>query len=136
MTNAAELQKENEQLKAQLSEKADELQNKSDQLKSKEKRITLLKELIKQFQRIQFGASGEKIPSEPLSIFNEAEEDALLCPHDGTALKCFGSEDHEQLDIIPATIKVIRHKRLKYSYPCCEQHIAPASTWMKPAYTY
>src|SRR5690606_9982898 len=26
-----------------------------------------------------------------------------ICPHDGTALNVIGSEDHEQLDIVPAT---------------------------------
>src|SRR5690606_34645578 len=26
-----------------------------------------------------------------------------VCPHDGTALNVIGSEDHEQLDIVPAT---------------------------------
>ncbi|MFW2374416.1 MAG: IS66 family transposase zinc-finger binding domain-containing protein [Gammaproteobacteria bacterium] len=29
----------------------------------------------------------------------------------------------QQLDIIPAQVKVIRHKRLKYICPCCKQHI-------------
>jgi len=50
-----------------------------------------------------------------------------ICPHDGTALTQIGSEDHEQLDIIPAQIKVIRHRRLTYACPCCEQHIVTAN---------
>lgn len=53
-----------------------------------------------------------------------------ICPHDGTALKQIGFESHEQLDIIPAQIKVLRHLRLKYACPCCEQHIVIAQ---KPA---
>ena len=53
----------------------------------------------------------------------EAEK---VCPHDGSALKPIGSEDHEQLDIIPAQIKVIRHRRLKYTCPCCDKHIVTA----------
>ncbi|WYH52411.1 IS66 family transposase [Teredinibacter turnerae] len=40
--------------------------------------------------------------------------------------KNIGSDDHEQLDIVPATINVIRHKRLKYACPCCEGHIVTA----------
>ena len=53
-------------------------------------------------------------------------ESEKVCPHDSTPLKCMGSDDHEQLDIIPATIKIIRHKRLKYTCPCCNQHIVTA----------
>ena len=49
-----------------------------------------------------------------------------VCPHDGHELKVIGSDDHEQLDIIPAQIKVLRHKRLKYTCPCCDQHIVTA----------
>lgn len=59
----------------------------------------------------------------------EAEK---VCPHDSTPLKCMGSDDHEQLDIIPATIKIIRHKRLKYTCPCCNQHIVTAKKPKQP----
>ena len=55
-----------------------------------------------------------------------------VCPHDGSELKVIGSEDHEQLDIIPAKIKVIRHVRLKYACPCCEQHVITASKPKQP----
>jgi len=47
-------------------------------------------------------------------------------------LECIGSDDHEQLDIIPAQVKVIRHKRLKYSCPCCNQHIITANKPKQP----
>ncbi len=53
-------------------------------------------------------------------IYDLAESDKT-CPHDGTPLNLMGSENHEQLDIIPAQIKVLRHKRLKYSCPCCKR---------------
>ena len=59
-------------------------------------------------------------------IIHDLPDDEKICPHDGTQLRCIGSDDHEQLDIIPAQVKVIRHKRLKYACPCCEQHIATA----------
>ena len=54
------------------------------------------------------------------------------CPHDGTELKVIGSDDHEQLDIIPAQIKVLRHRRLKYACPCCDQHIVTAKKPNQP----
>ncbi len=54
------------------------------------------------------------------------------CPHDNTPLTCIGTEDHEQLDIIPAKIKVIRHRRLKYSCPCCKQYHITATKPKQP----
>lgn len=65
------------------------------------------------------------LPREEI-IYDLADADKR-CPHDGSELKLIGSEDHEQLDIIPAQVKVIRHKRLKYACPCCDQHIVTAS---------
>jgi transposase len=38
-----------------------------------------------------------------------------------------GSDNHEQIDIILAQIKVLRHCRLKYACPCYEQHIVTVS---------
>ncbi len=59
-------------------------------------------------------------------IIHDLPEEEKTCPHDGSTLKQIGSDDHEQLDIIPAQIKVIRHRRLKYACPCCDQHIVTA----------
>jgi len=44
-------------------------------------------------------------------IIHDLSESEKICPHDGTELQVIGSEDHEQLDIIPAQVNVIRHKR-------------------------
>lgn len=63
-------------------------------------------------------------------IIHDLPADQKICPHDGTPLKQMGFESYEQLDIIPAQIKVLRHLRLKYACPCCEQHIVTAQ---KPA---
>ena len=65
-------------------------------------------------------------------IIHDIPDSEKVCPHDGTELKCIGSDDHEQLDIIPAQIKVIRHKRLKYACPCCDQHIVTADKPKQP----
>lgn len=72
----------------------------------------------------------QNLPRE--DIIHDLPEEEKICPHDGAELKCIGSEDHEQLDIIPAQIKVIRHKRLKYACPCCEQHIVTAKKPKQP----
>ena len=65
-------------------------------------------------------------------IIHDLPEDEKVCPHDGHALKVIGSDDHEQLDIVPAQIKVLRHKRLKYACPCCDQHIVTAKKPKQP----
>lgn len=62
--------------------------------------------------------------------FTTCRRDQKCCPHDGTELKPIGFESHEQLDIIPASVRVLHHKRLKYACPCCKKHIITAS---KPA---
>ncbi|WP_284284791.1 IS66 family transposase, partial [Marinibactrum halimedae] len=72
----------------------------------------------------------DNLPREDI-IYDLPEHDKT-CPHDGAALKNIGSEDHEQLEIIPAKIKVIRHRRLKYACPCCDQHIVTASKPKQP----
>ena len=63
---------------------------------------------------------------------HDLAESEKICPRDGTTLKVIGSEDHEQLDIIPAQIKVLLHRRLKYSCPCCGQHVVTASKPKQP----
>lgn len=63
-------------------------------------------------------------------IVHDLSEADKVCPHDGTALEHIGEETSEQLDIIPAKIKVLRHIRLKYACPCCQRHVATAD---KPA---
>ena len=65
-------------------------------------------------------------------IIHDLPDAEKVCPHDGSPLKNIGSEDHEQLDIIPAKIRVIRHKRLKYACPCCDKHIVTADKPKQP----
>lgn len=72
----------------------------------------------------------EDLPRE--EIVHDLPEAEKVCPHDGTALKCIGEETSEQLDIIPAQIKVLRHRRKKYACPCCEQYIVTAPKPRQP----
>lgn len=80
--------------------------------KRKKKRVSIPKELPR------------------VDVIHDLPDAEKFCPHDGTALKQIGSETHDQLDIIPATIQVLHHIRLKYACPCCEQHLITAQ---KPA---
>ncbi len=72
----------------------------------------------------------ENYPRE--EVLYELPEAERICPHDGTALKTTGTEDHEQLDIIPAQVKVIKHRRQKYVCPCCEQYHVTACKPKQP----
>lgn len=67
-----------------------------------------------------------------IEIIHDLSNDQKCCPHDGTELKAIGFESHEQLYIIPASVRVLHHKRLKYACPCCEQYIAIASKSAQP----
>ncbi|GAB2190489.1 hypothetical protein MAH1_20970 [Sessilibacter sp. MAH1] len=161
MENTADLQKEINFLREQL------VQEKAV--------VASLKEKIQLLLSRQFKPSSEKISSDQLGLFNEAEElvseeesensktttvksherktrprvsipehypreeivhdiseTEKVCPKDGTELKVIGSDDHEQLDVVPAQIKVIRHVRLKYACPCCNQHMVTATKPKQP----
>ena len=69
----------------------------------------------------QKGKAGRKpLPASlpRVDIVHELGADARLCPHDGQLLTEIGAEVSEQLDIIPATIRVLRHIRTKYACAC------------------
>jgi len=53
-----------------------------------------------------------------VDIVHELPETARICPHDGQVMTEIGEEITEQLDIIPATIQVLRHMRKKYACAC------------------
>ena len=46
-------------------------------------------------------------------VRHELPTSEQFCPHDGARLREFGVETAEQLDIVPAQIRVIRHERVK-----------------------
>ena len=72
----------------------------------------------------------ENYPRE--TILYTLPSDEQHCPHDGTPLKAIGTEDHEQLEIVPARVRVIRHARQKYTCPCCGQYHVTASKPQQP----
>ena len=75
-----------------------------------------------------------RIPPElpRVEIIHDLPESEKVCPHDGTPLKHIDSEIHEQLDIIPAQVQVLRHIRHTYACPCCEQHVVTAGKPRQP----
>ena len=67
-------------------------------------------------------------------IRHELPEAERICPNDGAQLEEIGVEASEQLDVVPAQVRVIRHERVKYACPCCDQglRIAPAPLRLIP----
>ncbi len=53
-----------------------------------------------------------------LEVVHELPESERVCPHDGALLQPIGDKVSEQLDIVPATIRVIRHIRKQYACEC------------------
>lgn len=65
------------------------------------------------------------LPREVVRI--ELPENERVCAYDDSVLKEIGVDVSEQLDIVPAQIKVIRTERVKYACPCCEQSVKTAA---------
>ena len=65
-------------------------------------------------------------------IIHDLSDEEKVCPHDGAALKAIGEDTHEQLDIVPVKIHVIRHVHKKYACPCCKQYIVTAKKPKQP----
>lgn len=67
-----------------------------------------------------------------IDCVHDIRAEEKVCPHDGAQLQCIGEAVSEQLDIIPATVQVIRHIRKKYACPQCEQHVLTAALPKQP----
>lgn len=65
-------------------------------------------------------------------VLHDLPEEEKVCPHDGTPLERIGEETSEQLDIIPAQVRVLRHIRPKYACPCCRQGVKTAKLPPQP----
>jgi transposase len=69
-----------------------------------------------------------------VEIIHDLADAQKVCAADGTPLVRIGEAVSEQLDIIPAQIRVLRHIRPQYACPCCKQgvHIAPVHAQLLP----
>ena len=67
-----------------------------------------------------------------VEVEHELAESERQCSVHGVALERFGEEVSEQLDLIPATVQVLRHKRGKYRCPCCTGHLVTAPLPAQP----
>lgn len=67
-----------------------------------------------------------------VDVIHDLDASDKHCPHDGTPLEYITSVDTEQLDIVPATIRVLRHQRRKYACPCCKSYVKTAPMTPQP----
>ena len=63
---------------------------------------------------------------ERIENIHDLDKDLKTCPNDGTSLKHIGEVVTEELFLVPAVVKVIKHKQYKYVCPCCHKHVALA----------
>ena len=59
-------------------------------------------------------------------MIHELPAEERICTHDGEALVEIGEEISEQLDIVPAQVRVLRHVRKKYACPHCQLGVKTA----------
>jgi len=64
----------------------------------------------------------EHLPRE--RVIHDLPEDEKPCPCCGVPRSVIGAETSEQLEFVPATVKVIEHVRLKYMCKSCEKNVA------------
>ena len=69
---------------------------------------------------------------ERVDIEHELAQSERTCPHHGVELERFGEAVSEQLDIVPAKVRVLRHIRGKYRCPSCEGHLRTAALPAQP----
>ena len=67
-----------------------------------------------------------------VDIVHRLAESERTCPHHAVELERFGEVVSEQLDIIPAKVRVLRHIRAKYRCPRCEGHLRTAPMPAQP----
>lgn len=73
------------------------------------------------------GHGRRRLPSDlpREKVIHDLAEDEKPCPCCGKMRHIIGRETHEQLDYVPAKVKVIEHVRLKYGCPQCEVNASP-----------
>ena len=65
-------------------------------------------------------------------VIYELSQQERACPDCGTVRDEIGSETSQQLEVIPAQVKIIEHVRKKYACRCCQEHVAIAEKPPQP----
>ena len=65
-------------------------------------------------------------------IVHDLTPEQKLCPACGVERRAIGSESSEQLEYVPASLKVLVHTRPKYACAACRGQVAVAARWPEP----
>jgi transposase len=140
------LEEENRWLKAQLfgrsSEKAAREEANPDQawlfneieVLAKSAQDGSEKITVPSYERTRRGRKQLSAALPRVEILHDLSEAEKLCPTDGAVLERIGEETSEQLEFVPAQVRVLRHIRPKYACPCCRSgvKIAPVPLTLFP----
>ena len=67
-----------------------------------------------------------------VEVVHDLPDEQKVCTHDGSALVEIGRETSEQLEILPARLRRLRHVRPKYACPTCKEGVATAALPPQP----
>ena len=89
---------------------------------------------IPAYDRVRRGRKKLSAHLPRIDVVHDLSDAEKICPTDGATLERIGQETSEQLQLIPAQVRVIRHIRPKYSCPCCRSgvRIAPVPAAIFP----
>jgi transposase len=140
------LEEENRWLKAQLfgrsSEKMvreetnpdqawlfNEIEVLAEAVKDQPEKVT-----VPSYERARRGRRKLSAALPRVEIVHDLSEADKICPADGATLERIGQESSEQLEFVPAQVRVLRHIRPKYACPCCRSgvKIAPVPITLFP----
>lgn len=84
--------------------------------------------------RVRRGGGRSALPADlPRErIEHDLDEQEKCCPGCGELRQRIGSETSEQLEYVPAQLKVVEHVRWKYACRACQEHVAIAAPAIKP----
>jgi transposase len=85
------------------------------------------KVIVPAHQRARRGRKKLSAALPRVEILHDLSETDKVCPADGTVLERIGEETSEQLEFVPAQVRVLRHIRPKYVCPCCRSGVKIAS---------
>lgn len=111
----------------------EELQEIAEQLEQGRPEHDLIENASSKRRRKSPGRSG-KLPAHlPREIIrHELPPAERACPCCGELRQEIGVESSEQLELIPARLKVLQHDRVKYACRACEEHVAIADKPPQP----
>lgn len=111
----------------------EELEEFARQLDQGDPQDDLIDERPKKKRRRSPGRQGKlpgHLPREVLR--HELPPPEQACPCCGESRQEIGVVSSEQLELIPAQLKVIQHDRVKYACPQCQEHVATAAKPPQP----